>query len=395
MKHNLTGGQAVLLTGATGVLGSRILVVLLRSTDVTVACLVRADSELLGRDRLVKMIRVYDREFTLHQNFIDRVQVILGDVSAVDFGLSAAAYSQLAEATDIVIHSAANTNLFARYRAVAAVNIGGTREIIKFTLKAPKAELLYVSTYTVMGNKTFDGTFTFYEHDFDVGQRFPLMTYQQSKFVAEGLVRAASDQGLRWQIVRPGQIFGETGTCYYPQGETNVSGLFYDIFKTVTETGIAFYSNVLFDVTPVDYVSKGIVFIALCQKQYGRTYHLTNPDTVTYTDVIKTVAEQGYDIQFVSQEEYKELLQKRSLLVRGIEYHSHTTQAFRCWFRHQDFDFSTSARTDSNMTRRLLENNEINCTAIKKLVRDYVRYGVESRYFPAANALQHKMNQRI
>ena len=393
MQHSLAGGQSVLLTGATGVLGSRILVELLRSTDVHVACLVRADSEDLGRKRLAKMVQVYDPTFTLREGFADRVQVILGEIRAVDLGLPSDVYAQLAAATDVVIHSAANTNLFARYRTVEAVNVSGTREIIKFTLRTPQAELLYVSTYTVMGSKTFDATFTFCEHDFDVGQKFPLMTYQQSKFVAEGLVRAATDQGLRWQIVRPGQIFGETNTCLYPQGETNVSGLFYDIFKTVTETGVAFYSNVFFDVTPVDYVSRATVFLALSHKQYGRTYHLTNPDAVTYTDVIKTVADQGYDIQFVSQEAYKELLLERALRVGGKEYQSHTTQAFRCWFRHKDFDFASSARTDCSMTRRLLEAHGINCAPIRELVRNYVRYGAECHYFPAMTISGYEVNQ--
>ena len=390
VNRDVSGEEVVLLTGATGVLGGRILVELLRNTNVNIRCLVRADSSEQGRERLAKILRVYDPQCTLGQRFADRVQVVLGDITDPNLGLKPAAFQELSEGIGLVIHSAANTNLFARYRTVEAVNVAGTREIIKFTLACRQAELLYVSTYTVMGNKTFDGDFTFYERDYDVGQKFPFMTYQQSKFVAEGLVRAATRDGLRWQIVRPGQIFGETGTCYYPQGETNVSGLFYDIFKTVTETGVAFHSKVLFDVTPVDYVSKATVALALQHKDFGQTFHLTNPDAVTYSDVIKTVAEQGYDIQFVTQEEYKQLLQQRRLCVAGQEYQSHTTQAFRCWFRHEEFDFSTSARTDCEMTRRVLENYGIDCAPIRRLVRDYVRHGVETKYFPALRITDNK-----
>src|SRR5690606_29715612 len=129
----------------------------------------------------------------------------------------------------------------------------------RFCLATKNKYLCHISTHTIMGDKTFEKGVVFKETDYDIGQGFEHMTYQQTKFIAEGLVRDAARDGLVWNIFRPGQIFGESTTGNYPQGHSSVDGLFYDIFKTVAETGVAFYSTTHFDVVPVDYVSRGII----------------------------------------------------------------------------------------------------------------------------------------
>ncbi|MCX6106808.1 MAG: thioester reductase domain-containing protein [Proteobacteria bacterium] len=372
----------VFLTGATGVLGARILTDLLRDTDVNITCLVRASSIADAFIRLEKMLRVYDPDLTLADDLRSRVQPLIGDIAAAQFGLEQEDFSRLTAETEVVIHCAANTNLFGRLSTARAINVKGTHEVINFTLATERRELLFVSTFTVMGDKTFDADFTLHEGDFDVGQEFPFMTYQQSKFEAEALVRQAGERGLNWQIVRPGQIFGDNTYGYYPQGETNVSGLFYDIFKTVIDTGVAFSSEVIFDVTPVDYVSKASIFFALKHRAFGETFHLTNPDERTYSEIIEMIRAYGYDIRFVSQDEYKIMLNERLLVAHGKEYRSATTQAFRCWFRHKSFDFTSSGRVDCSRARGILQRYEIHCKPIEDLIKVYLRRGIGAAHMP-------------
>ena len=382
----------VFLTGATGVLGARILTDLLRDTDVNISCLVRASSITEAFSRLEKMLRVYDPNLTLAHDLKCRVQPLIGDIAAVQLGLKLEDFSRLASETDVVIHCAANTNLFGRLSTARAINVNGTHEVINFTLATERRELLFVSTFTVMGDKAFDADFTLHEDDFDVGQEFPFMSYQQSKYEAEALVRQAGERGLNWQIVRPGQIFGDNTHGYYPQGEINVSGFFYDILKTVIDTGVAFSSEIIFDVTPVDYVSRATIFFALKHRAFGETFHLTNPDECTYSEIIEMIRTYGYNIRFVSKDEYKIMLNERLLVAHGKEYRSATTQAVRCWFRHKSIDFTSGARIDCSKARGVLQRYEIHCKPIEDLIKVYLRRGIGSTHVPTpiqVNGVRH------
>lgn len=381
---DLSSGN-VLLTGATGVLGAHLLKELLSSTDTDVHCLVRANSVEEARARLRQFLRAYDPNELLRAEFEARVVPVLGDIASERLGLSEGEHAALAERIDTVIHGAAMTNLFARFTKIEPINVGGTRNVVEFTLCTRAKSLCYVSTYTVMGDRTFDGSFTFRETDYDVGQRFDHMTYQESKFLAEGLIRAAGARGLQWKIIRPGQIFGDSQSGDYPQGQTNVSGLFYDIFKTVIESGIALVSDTYYDITPVDYVSRATLHLALKDRSVGVTYHLTNPDHTTYSDIIQMVADMGYKVTFVPQEEYRRLLLERELKVNGQEYKSYTTQAFKWWFRREKFDFRVGAKTDTSLARAALEPRGIRCPRIDpNLLGVYIERGIKDNYFPAA-----------
>lgn len=385
MQLSDLSSENLLLTGATGVLGAHMLKEILATTNCDIYCLVRADTVDAARERLRGLMRVYDPNDTMGSEFEARVIPVLGDISAERLDLSESDYAALADTIGAVLHGAALTNLFARFSKIEPINVGGTRNVIEFALKTRNKYLCYISTYTVMGDRTFDGGLIFRETDYNIGQGFDHMTYQETKFIAEGHVRAAGERGLNWKIVRPGQIFGDSATGDYPQGQTNVSGLFYDIFKTVIESGVALYSDTYYDITPVDYVSRATAFLALKDPRVGVTYHLTNPDYTTYTDVIQMVADCGYAINFVPQDEYKRLLLERQLLVDGAEYKSYTTQAFKWWFRREKFDFRVGAKTDATLARSVLEPRGIRCPRIDpELIGVYIERGVKDRYFPAA-----------
>lgn len=387
----------VFLTGATGVFGAHFLKELLKSTDCDVYCLVRAQNPAEAMDRVQALLRAYDPDDELADEFHARVIPVLGDVTGERFDLSEKDYAELVEKIDVTVHGAASTNLFARYSKIEPVNVGGTRNMIEFCLKTKQKYLVYISTYTVMGDKTFDGNLVFKESDLDVGQGFEHMTYQESKFNAEKLVRASEARGLNFKIIRPGQIFGESATGLYPQGQTNVSGLFYDIFKTIIETGVAIYSETFFDVTPVDYVSRGTAYLALKEPRMGGTYHLTNPHYATYSETTRVISDLGYPIEIVPQEEYKQLLFNRELRHAGSdeEYNSYTTKAFKWWFRKEQFDFRVSCRTDATIAQSILEPRGIRCPKIDhKLLSVYIERGIKHNYFPPPARMPLRAAQR-
>jgi polyketide synthase PksN len=373
-----SASPSIFLTGATGVLGARILKDLLSDTQSKIYCLVRAANPAEGMNRIQTFLNVYEANQNISMELAKRVEIVLGDIANPFLGLQPEAYRILAQNIDCTIHAAASTNLFLTYRRIEAINVQGVQNIINFVLTTKEKRLHSISTFTVIGDKLYDSGVNFSENDLDIGQGFEDQNYQRSKFVAEQLIRKHTSEGLSWNIYRPGQIFGDSVNGNYPSGKTNVSGLFLDIFKTVIETGIAFESDGHFDITPVDYVSRAIVALALQRNTPSETYHLLNPHPLTYTGVINLLKGEGYPIKHILQSEYKAMLESPE-----FTYKSATTFAFRSWLSKSNFDFRVTSTFDSRETVAKLRPFGIVCPPIdQKLMHTYVMRGIEEGYFP-------------
>jgi thioester reductase-like protein len=387
MQHT-TFPKTVFLTGATGVLGGRILKDLLLSTGARVYCLVRGNSLEHCRERVRSFLRLYDMDGELEPEFLARVTVLRGDVTVDRFGLSERAYAELQDWTEITIHAAANTSLLLKYNRLEPINVRGTGRVIEFCLGTVSKTLSYVSTYTVMGNKTFDSSVRFHESDYELGQGFEYMNYQRSKFIAEGMVRVARERGLKWRIFRPGQIYGDSATGAYPLAETQVTGLFYDLFKTAMDTRVMPESYIHYDVVPVDYVSRGIVALSACVGNHFDVYHLINPDAKTFSQVMGLLRDIGYEIDLLPEETYKQKLRAGAITKNGEPYTSTMLTAFSRWYFVSKISFYDSAMTDCEYTRLKLEKLGVTCARIdRKLIETYVSAGIREGYFPGPTNL--------
>jgi thioester reductase-like protein len=255
--------------------------------------------------------------------------------------------------------------------------------VIEFCLGTVEKNLSYVSTYTVMGDKTFDDSVRFQETDYDLGQGFKYMNYQRSKFRAEAMVRGAQARGLKWRIFRPGQIYGDSITGAYPHSETQVTGLFYDLFRTAMDTRVMPESYIHYDVVPVDYVSRGIVALSAGVENLFDVYHLTNPDAKTFSQVMGLLREIGYAIDLVPEEIYKQKLRRGEITKNGEPYTSTMLKAFSLWYFISKISFYGSAMTDCEYTRAKLEKLGVTCAPInRKLIETYVHAGIREGYFP-------------
>jgi thioester reductase-like protein len=375
--------ETVFLTGATGVLGGRLLKDLLQSTSSRIYCLARGEDSLHCRERVRSLLRVYDAEDALETEFLARVTVLPGDITQDRLGLAADRYAELQGSIDITIHAAANTSLLLKYKRLEPINVQGTGRVIEFCLGTVDKNLSYVSTYTVMGDKTFDRQVCFREIDYDLGQGFSFMSYQQSKFHAESMVRAARRRGLKWRIFRPGQIYGDSSTGAYPHSTTQVSGLFYDLFKTAMDTGVMPEAYNHYDVVPVDYVSRGILALSAASEKFFDVYHLINPDVKTFSEVMGLLREVGYRIDLLPEEVYKQRLLSGEITKNGAPYTSTMLKAFMLWYFISKISFYDSATTDCEYTRRTLEKLGVTCAPInRELIETYVQAGILEGYFP-------------
>ncbi|WP_217636936.1 SDR family NAD(P)-dependent oxidoreductase [Dendrosporobacter quercicolus] len=360
----------ILLNGVTGVLGSRLVCEYLERTDSMLFCLVRAKNTGQAKQRIRAMLEVYDPELSLLSEFDRRVIPVLGDITKPYLGMEPESYEELASRIDMVVHSAAKKSLHGVYSEVKAVNVDGTQNMVDFALRTKQKYFIHISTvYAIMGEcKEKEGR-TFKESDFELEQKFGNLGYSRSKFEAEKIVRSTQD--LKWIIMRSGYIMGDSHKGYYPLNMTGIPDVFYDFIKTTIELEMAVNSPWYWDITPVDYISRSIVWLSTSLKDIKQTYHLSNPDYKTSKDIAAIISKLGYPIKFVSEEEYKNFLRRK-----GNRYRSIITELILF-----NPALIQNSYADTTYTTKILAQAGIYCPEIdEKLIATYLDYCIKVGY---------------
>ena len=174
--------KSILLTGATGFLGSHLLRTLILSEN-KVYVLVRSAKNKTATQRIIESLKFWDDN--IPDNYLKNISVIEGDITNNNLGLKETkTIDELCNETEIIIHSAAMTDLMTPLEIIRKYNVEGTKNILKLALKCKNIrKLCHISTSYVVGKK--DGI-VFDENMLDVGQEFN-NTYEQTKFEAEVL----------------------------------------------------------------------------------------------------------------------------------------------------------------------------------------------------------------
>jgi len=280
------GGMSstVLLTGATGFLGSQIARQLLQDTDLTILALVRAEGMEAATRRLV---RVWSDWPELAGAVGGRVQVVWGDISLPRFGLDKDTYDELARWVTHIVHAAADLRLNAPIEELRVTNVQGVANVLELARAARRngrlERLAHVSTAYVAGCRT-----GFVPEDALSDESGFSSAYEQSKYEGERLVQAAKEE-LPISIFRPGMIVGDSrtgairtfNTVYYP----------LRLYLTGKLRVLPASSRLPLNVVPVDYVARAIASLTFDSRAVGLTFHLTAPhaslpevgDALTYT----------------------------------------------------------------------------------------------------------------
>lgn len=200
--------RSILLTGATGYLGSYLLRELLADRKIRVTALVRGKDDLESRSRLGHTLKDYfgNKKGAALLNS-KRLTVLSGDLRQAQLLLSSPNYERLAETVDAVCHCAANVNHFGHYRDFYADNVAATRNLLSLAaLRNPApADFHFISTLSVAGSANTDGfkLFTEYDPPPDIPDD---NYYIRTKQEAERLVIAARGGLTNASIYRIGNI---------------------------------------------------------------------------------------------------------------------------------------------------------------------------------------------
>lgn len=366
--------KTVLLTGATGNLGGSILYELLTDERCKIICIIRG----VSREEAIKKLQVAllcysSSEFNVDEQ-IKKLEILLGDISEEKMGLDVNTYQRIEKEVDMVIHAAASTNLNGDYDSVKDVNINGTKEVIDFALRTTNKYLVYLSTHMIIGDKWYsESNLLFDEKMLDIGQKFNDLGYQRSKYEAEIMVRAAYKKGLKWNIMRVGNIMGRGSDGAFPLSRGNC--LYYDILRTVIDTHVALDTNLLFDITPVDFASKSIVCLSFRDSLY-ETYHIKNANAITMNNLYGILMDLGIQLKVVKEKEYqKKIGDYTSIFTELVKYNPVFGKTI-----------NESSVIDNEYTRTLLANMGIECPDIdQKLISCYLDYCVNQGYISLDN----------
>ena len=336
--------NSVLITGATGILGSWILGEALSGGYNPIA-LMRERNVAKARARLQAVLALVG-----HTAGLDKVRIVQGDARRPNLGLDPDEAAQLASGLGMMIHCAASTSFDpGQDDDVWATNVGGVENVLRF-LDGTDVPLYHVSSAYVAGRR--QGRVL--ETELDMGQQFR-NTYERSKCASERLVHDAIGGGrTRGAVFRPSIIAGASGTGTIAQFMN-----FYQFLRLIDMTSRGRNGGVQTirmeadpagtkNLVPVDWCAKALWAIIDAEGPSARTYHLTNPAPETHTrmaDWANAFLEEQNGIRLHVTEDLGEVRSRlESVYHRAIKHYLPYLE------REPDFD---RANTDRALAGRL------------------------------------------
>jgi thioester reductase-like protein len=302
-QRALAPPRTVLVTGATGFVGSRAVLHLLRDTDISVVCIVRGESDERAGDRLVRVLRGLDPAVGTGR---DRLRVHAGDLGRPRCGLTPRDWDALAAECDAVLHIGALVNLLFDYRAHRSANVLGTLEILRLCLTGRIKALHHVSTLGALDRHAAAlaaaGGGPVGEYCDPAAATPPLGGYSRSKWVAERLVLDAGGRGAPVTVYRLGEVMPAG------DGRPNPRALTHLLLCAFRRVGAAPAVPMRTDYTPVDQVADRLVAGLGDPAVRGLALHVFHGDGVNLPDLapgLPAVSEAGF---------------RRALAERGREF---------------------------------------------------------------------------
>lgn len=295
----------LLLTGASGFLGTFLLSDLLTQTRADVHCLVRASSVEEGKARLQSQLKQHN---LWREDLVERIFPVIGDLSLPMLGLTEAKFFRLSEKIDAIYHCGAWVNVIYPYSALKAANVKGTEEILKLACQGQIKPVHFISTVDVYSFVQETELRTVSEKD-AIGPGNQLCSgYAQSKYVAEKLVIAAGERGLPVSIYRPSNILGSHKASTFP-----IDSFVIKMLQGCLHMEAAPEIEALLNIVPVDYVSRAVVTLSQQPSSLGRSMNITNPQPVRWSDLLEMAADIGYPVKRLTYESwYADLLKVES-----------------------------------------------------------------------------------
>jgi thioester reductase-like protein len=301
------GPPTVLLTGATGYLGTLVLARILARPGAQVVCPIRARDDGHARERLGAVLGTLWA--TPSADAVQRTWPVAFDLEHPDADLPL-----LSEITH-VLHCAASVRFDLPLTRARRANVATAAVIADIARRAPGLQrIVHVSTAYVAG--THRGPF--HEAELDVGQEFR-NSYERTKFEAEGLLRGSA-RDLPLTVVRPSIVVGEAGT-----GWTTSFNVIYPLLRAYSRglvRELPATPDALIDFVTGDYVADGLVHLLLDAERSDGTYHLVSGDQAPTVVELRDLTAQALGLAPVAFVERSEESRPLDALTAYLDVHA-------------------------------------------------------------------------
>lgn len=213
-----------------------------------------------------------------------RVELLTGEPTAIDFGLSGAEYLTLAQRVRRVHHVVTPSVVYADGANADEVGAALGREIVEFGRAATSLQAFVVySSADVSGDRSG----TVLEAELEAGQSFP-RPFARALALMERRVRRAKDQ-LPAVVIRPTLLAADSQT-----GECERATPLYQLVEAALAVPPTQVVRVPQDRAPlhlvaVDYVARAAYYAGRRQDTIGSTLHLTDAHPTTVGHVLELV----------------------------------------------------------------------------------------------------------
>lgn len=292
----LTGEpRAVLLTGATGFIGAFLLDELARQSSARIYCLVRAADGAQASSRLQRNLRSY---LLTPDDYTDRVIAVPADLSQPRAGLSQNKFDHFAETIDIVVHCGALVKWTQPFRTLRDTNINGTVEMLRLASQFRSKPFHFISTVGVFSSPEYSRDCVLETEELEASGTL-YNGYAQTKWVAEKLVRIAGKRGLPISIYRPNTAPDSRTGAFNPNDHISL------MIKGSIQLGCGPLWTLQVAGAPIDYAATAIVAIALRSDSAGKTFHIVNPQSTPWNELMGWTNAYGYQLRHIPFDDWR------------------------------------------------------------------------------------------
>jgi thioester reductase-like protein len=285
MKHH------IFLTGATGFLGSHLLIQLLHTTKAHIYCLCRKESyEKFSQQLLTTPLSDQERS---------RVHPLLGDLALTSMGLDHQTYTQLTQTIDLIYHCAACVNI-GSYEQVRQITLDGTKNLLQFACTGPIKPLCAISSLGVYMSVNQLGQTCFEEKPLFHAGTGLMGSYTQSKWVSEHLIHLATQRGLPTCVIRPTRISLPIKGPTLLKRDDTLSTLIKTLIKSKSAPNLSLSLGFI----PVDILSESIVALSLEPSSYGHCFNFVHNSLISIETLISFLEIQGYRVKLKPYNEW-------------------------------------------------------------------------------------------
>ncbi|WP_371933317.1 amino acid adenylation domain-containing protein [Ruegeria discodermiae] len=278
----LANSSGVVLTGATGFVGSHVLRRLI-SHDVPIMCMVRADTQEQADARIQAIFSV-DGHATP-----DTVHALAVDFGKAAFGLPERLWDSLLRKPDTILHCAAQVNFMQRAEDLVAPNVELVEKLLELGSSGMPKTFHHVSTLGVFGPATRGDI----SETTQVNATDPDRTgYATTKAWAETRVAQMQALGMRTTILRPSLVLGNTKDrlANFNDAANAFLGLCTAVGSAPDESGEGRW------MVPIAELSDAIVSILNEPDLLGETYHLSSWQGVSAQQICQAAKRSGINM---------------------------------------------------------------------------------------------------